>query len=263
MSSIRIVFAVLAIAFLLFPHLSLAQQQQDWMRAIGNILSSMHDTSGSIEPGAQPAPSKPAPMLSTQEISGGLREALKVGTERVVAQLSRTNGFNLDPAIHIPLPGTLKQAAAILNRVGMGGVANELELRINRAAEVATGKAKKLFVDAIKQMTISDAKRIFYGPDDAATQYLRRTMGWQLTKEIRPVVRDSLASTSAVKTYNSMMAQYSTIPMVPDVKANLETYATEKTMDGIFYYVAKEEAAIRRDPAKRTTEILKKVFTSQ
>ena len=198
--------------------------------------------------------------LSTDEIAAGLREALRVGTGRVVEQVGQTDGFNGDPDIHIPLPGPLKTVQSALKRVGMADMADDLELKLNRGAEAATPVAKELFIEAIGEMTLEDVQKIYEGPDDSATQYFKSKMSPSLAKRMAPIVDDSLADVGAVKSYDAMMAQYKSIPLVPDVKSNLTAYVVEKAMDGIFHYVAKEEAAIRNNPAARTTDLLKKVF---
>ena len=194
------------------------------------------------------------------DVSAGLKEALRVGTETVVGRLGQTGGFNLDPLIHIPLPDKLDQIRNVLEKVGMESQMTELELGLNRAAEVATPKAKTLFMQAISDMTLDDAMAIYNGPDDAATQYFRSKMSAPLAAEMKPVVDESLAEVGAATTYDSVMDRYHALPFVPPVEADLGNYVVEKGMDGIFYYLAREEAAIRQDPAKRTTDILKRVF---
>ena len=201
--------------------------------------------------------------LSTDEICSGLKEALRVGSERVVAQLGKTDGFNADPQIHIPLPENLKKVQSALSKVGMSSMVDDLELRLNRAAEVATPKAKKLFGDAINEMTMDDAKTIYQGPDDAATSYFKGKMSKPLAAEMKPIVEQSLAQVGAIQSYDNMMSKYKSLPFVPDVKADLTDHVLDKGMDGIFYYIAKEEAAIRQNPVKRTTELLKRVFGAQ
>ena len=198
--------------------------------------------------------------LSATDIVAGLKDALKVGTERVVGSLGKTDGFNKDPAIHIPLPDSLKTVQKGLQAAGMGGYGEELELKLNRAAEAATPKAKALFVDAISQMTVDDAKRILDGPKDAATRYFQGKMSSPLKAEMQPVINTTLGEVGAIRTYDQMMGQYSKLPFMPDAKANLTDYASDQALKGIFHYLAQEEAAIRDNPAKRTTDILKKVF---
>lgn len=201
--------------------------------------------------------------ISDGEIGAGLKEALRVGSENVVGKLGSLDGFNKDSVIHIPLPKQLDTVKSVLARVGMAGLLEDLELKLNRAAEAATPKAKKLFLDAINEMGFDDVKMIYSGPDDAATQYFRGKMSPSLTAEMQPVVKESLAEVGVARAYDNVMKQYRSIPFVPEVKADLTDYVLEKGIDGIFHYIAEEEAAIRRNPAKRTTELLKRVFGSK
>lgn len=198
--------------------------------------------------------------LTTGEIAKGLKEALRVGSGRVVKQVGRKNGYNGDRAIHLPLPKTLKSVQSGLNAVGMSGMLDDLELRLNRAAEVAAPKAKKLFIDAITAMTLDDARRIYNGPNDAATRYFQRKMTPPLARAMTPIVDRSLSQVGAARAYNNVMGQYRKLPFVPKAGANLTEYVVGKGMDGIFHYLAKEEAAIRKNPVKRTTALLRKVF---
>ncbi len=201
--------------------------------------------------------------LSAEQITLGLKEALTVGSRTVTTQLNQTGGFNRDPKIRIPLPDTLSKVHSALSAVGMGGMTADLETRMNAAAERAAGEVYPIFVDAIKQMTIADARSILSGQQDAATQYLRRTMGAALEQKINPIVGSALAQAGAVQAYDRMMGQYASLPFVSNVKTDMNNYVTGKAVDGIFYYVAQEEAAIRQNPAKRTTEILRTVFGAQ
>jgi len=198
--------------------------------------------------------------LSQEEIGGGLKEALRVGTETVLAQLGETDGFNSDPAIHIPLPASLDTVQSALERVRLSSLLDDLELRLNRAAEVATPKARELFLQAISNMTLDDVMDVYRGPDDAATRYFQREMSEPLAAEMRPVVEESLADVGAAQSYDAAMDSYNSLPFVPQVDADLTGYVVEKGMEGIFHYLAQEEAAIRSDPIKRTTDLLEQVF---
>lgn len=200
--------------------------------------------------------------LTTGEIANGLREALRIGSERVVSTLGKADGFNKSGDVHIPLPDSLKSVQSMLAKVGMSGLADDLELRLNRAAEAAVPKAKKLFGDAITAMSIEDAKKILDGPKDSATRYFRGKMASPLAADMKPIVDTQLSQVGAVAAYDRMMGQYKTMPFVPDVKADLTDHVLAKAIDGVFLYLGREEAAIRENPAKRTTEILKKVFGS-
>ena len=207
-----------------------------------------------------PAATTVQKSLTPEEIGNGLKEALRVGSESVVAQLGQKDGFNLDQAIHIPLPEKFDTVRSLLGKIGMASMLDDLELKLNRAAEVATPKAKKLFVQAISEMTFEDVMNIYNGPEDAATRYFQDKMTPPLAREMQPVVEQSLDEVGAVQAYDNVMGEYRAIPFVPDVKADLTTYVIEKGMDGIFHYMAVEEAAIRQNPAKRTTELLQRVF---
>lgn len=198
--------------------------------------------------------------LSQQEIAAGLKQALEVGTNNVVMQIGKRNGFYRDASIHIPLPDSLAKVQRTLHKVGLSSSLDELELSLNRAAEQAVPRAKKVFWQAIRDMSWEDVMKIYKGPDDAATRYFQKKMTPTLTREMYPVVQQTLASAGVVKAYDQVMKEYYAIPYVPNVKADLGEYAIEKTLDGMFYYLAKEEAAIRNDPVKRTTKLLQRVF---
>ncbi len=221
--------------------------------------ASMWDRLKTLTETQKSAPSS-ASGLSDAKISDGLKEALRVGTERVVARLGQTDGFNKDPVVHIPLPQNLQRVKSVLGKVGLSSMTDDLELRLNRAAEKGAPQAKALFVEAVKQMTLDDVRAIYQGPDDAATRYFQGKMSQALAAKMQPIVADSLNQVGAVSAYQGMMARYNAIPLVPKADADLTGYVINKGMEGIFHYLAKEEAAIRKDPVSRSTELLKLVF---
>jgi hypothetical protein len=135
-----------------------------------------------------------------------------------------------------------------------------MELKLNRAAEAAAPKAQKLFISAIQQLTFEDALAIYRGTDDAATRYLKRTTGEQLRSQMRPIIDDSLAEVGAVSTFTTLAEQYNRLPLVTPIETDLTAYVLEHASEALFAQVAREEAAIRRDPAKRTTALLQQVF---
>lgn len=210
--------------------------------------------------GSLPKGTTSSSNLSVGDMSSAFKEALQIGSERVVGQLGQADGFNADPAIHIPLPSSLNTVKSVLSKAGMSGALDDLELKMNRAAEAATPKAKKLFWDAISQMTFSDVQSIYNGPEDSATRYFQDKLTPSLSKEMTPIVDSSLADVGAVQAYDGVMGKYKSMPFVPDAKANLTQHVTDKGIAGIFYYLGKEEAAIRQNPARQTTSLLKKVF---
>ena len=199
--------------------------------------------------------------LTENDIAAGLKEALKVGSERVVSQIGKTNGYLNDKAIHIILPENLQKAHKTLNKLGLGHYTKELETKMNRAAELAAPKAKKIFYSAIKDMRWQDVKVIYNGNEDAATQYFKNKMTPALKQMMKPLIEQTLAQAGAIKAYQHVIKQYHSIPFVPRIKNDLTGYVMDKGIHGLFYYLAKEEAAIRQDPAKRTTALLKRVFT--
>ena len=231
-----------------------SQASAGWMDQIGGMLNGT--TAGSSAAHTAPALSQ----LSNTEVIAGLKDALRIGSEHVVARLGKADGFNADPSIHIPLPENLQTVKSTLSAIGMGGLMDDLELKLNRAAETATPKAKRIFGQAISSMSFDDARSILNGPNDAATQYFKRKMSAPLSKEMRPVVTQALNQAGAIQAYDKVMGQYQSMPFVPDVKANLTQHVVDLGMAGIFHYMATEESAIRQNPVKRTTSILKKVF---
>lgn len=198
--------------------------------------------------------------LSREEVAAGLKEALQVGSGRVSEQLSATDAFNKDPAIRISLPKKLRDVRDALDNVGLASSVDRLEVTLNRAAERAAPEAKAAFVSAIRQMTLRDVMDIYQGPDDAATQYFRRTMSADLADRMRPIIRKSMNEVGAIRAYDEAMKQYQALPFVPDISTDLTNHVVEGSLDGIFHYLAREEAAIRNDPVARTTELLRRVF---
>ena len=198
--------------------------------------------------------------LTDFEIGNGLKEALRIGTQRVVGQLGAVDGYNADPLIHIPLPEDLRKVHNALDKVGLGAMTSDLELKLNRSAERAAPEAKDVFWTAITEMTLDDVRGIWQGAEDAATRYFRGKMTVPLTERFTPIVLDAMGEVGAIRSYDRMMSKYQSIPFVPDVKADLTRYTVKQGLSGLFTYVAKEEAAIRNDPAKRTTQLLERVF---
>lgn len=219
----------------------------NWWQQGADFLKSLGGNTAASEPG-------------TGEVAKAFRQALDIGTRSVVQRLGKNNGFYADPQVHIPLPDKLQRVKTALDTVGLGSVTDDLELKLNRAAEAATPQAKKLFLNAISAMTFDDVMHIYRGPDDAATRYFQEKMTPDLSAAMQPIVRDSLGKVGAIKAYDHAIARYRDLPFVPDVKADLTGYVVDRSLQGIFHYVAKEEAAIRKDPARQTTALLKKVF---
>jgi len=225
-----------------------------WLKTGTDLLNSVSGDSGvKSDSTAAGGPSLP-------QITDAFKEALTMASQAVVDQVGAAEGFNKDDAIHIPLPGSLEKVKSVLGTVGLSSMADDLELKLNRAAEAAAPKAKNLFLSAITEMSFDDVKTVYDGPEDSATQYFKDKMSLPLTDEMRPIVEGTLAEVGAVNAYDQLMGKYKDIPFVPDVKANLTQHVLDKGLEGIFYYMAQKEASIRKNPVEQTTELLKTVF---
>jgi hypothetical protein len=198
--------------------------------------------------------------LSKGEVASGLKEALTVASDVAATRLSRKDGFFGDVAVRIPLPGVLGDAQKRLQPFGMSGPLDDLQLKVNRAAESAAPTAKKLVIDAVKSMTFEDAMGVLRGGDTAATDFLRKKTEGNLRKTFRPYFDEALKTSGALVAVDGMVAKYGAGLVKTDPKTWLADNATTGALNGLFYYVAREEQAIRRDPVKRTTALLQKVF---
>ncbi|MGK7393957.1 MAG: DUF4197 domain-containing protein [Candidatus Cyclobacteriaceae bacterium M3_2C_046] len=198
--------------------------------------------------------------LSTEEVAMGLKQALEKGTVKGAQSASRTDGYFKNPKIRIPLPPEMLKVESKLRQIGLGNQVDRFVLNLNRAAEQAADEAKPIFIDAIKAMTIQDAWNILKGEQDAATQYLRRTTYNQLYDKFNPIVERTLEKVNVTRYYNDVANIYNRVPGVNKINDDLEQFATQKAIDGLFTLIAEEEANIRENPAARTTELLKKVF---
>ena len=247
----------LALAFLLaaFPATARAQNILDQGRRL--LGPGGTPSAGSAGSGGGSGAS-----LSEGEIGGGLKEALKFASQRVVGRTGKTDGFYGDPAIRIPLPGALEQISSPLKAIGAGGLLDDLRLKINRAVEEAAPKALDIFANAIGKMSIADARGILSGPKDAATQYFKRTTSGELTTAFRPIVDRSLANVGTVTAYKAVESKAAGLPLGGSSLSgfNLTDYSVGKGLDGLFHYMAVEEEQIRTNPAARSTDLLKKVF---
>jgi hypothetical protein len=197
--------------------------------------------------------------LSSDEIINGLKEALATGTQRGTQKLSAIDGFFKDAALKILMPQEAVKAEKTLRNLGMGNLVDNAILSMNRAAEDAAKEAAPIFLNAIKGITIQDGLGILRGGDFAATEYLKGKTIASLTEAFRPVVENSLKKVDATKHWNLVFSNYNKVSM-QKVNPDLAAYVTEKALTGIFYQVGQEELKIRKDPAARATDLLKKVF---
>jgi hypothetical protein len=200
--------------------------------------------------------------LSTEEVAEGLKEALTKGISKGADIVSQVDGYFKNPEIKIPFPPEVKKVEDRLRKMGLGSEVDKFVLTLNRGAEDAAKESKPIFIAAIKGMTIQDAWAILKGEQNAATNYLKRTTSAQLKEKFKPVIQNSLNKVNATKYYGDLVNTYNKIPLVEKVNPNLDDYATDRAIEGLFIMIAKEEKNIRQDPLARTTELLKKVFGS-
>lgn len=198
--------------------------------------------------------------LTTEDVITGLKEALNNGVNTGTAKLSAMDGFFANAAIKILMPPEAEKVEKTLRNVGLGKEVDDAILSMNRAAEDAAKSAAPIFLNAIKQMSISDAWGILRGGDTAATAYLRKTTTASLTNAFKPVIDNSLQKVDATKYWNTVFTAYNKFSL-NKVNPDLSSYVTDKALNGIFYEIAQQEIQIRKDPVARTTDILKKVFS--
>jgi hypothetical protein len=198
--------------------------------------------------------------LSNADAVSGLKQALTDGSAAAVKMLGQDNGYFGNAKVKIPLPPSLQKIESGLRMMGMKKQADELVLSMNRAAEAAAPEAKQLLVDAVKKMSVQDAKAILTGGDTAATDYFRRTTETQLTQRFLPIVKKSTDRVGLAQQYNSLAGQGASLGLVKKDDASIETYVTRKALDGLYLMIAEQEKSFRQNPVGATSDIVKKVF---
>ncbi len=198
--------------------------------------------------------------LSQKDATGGLKDALTQGAQIAVKQLGTPGGFSGNPDVKIELPGQLGKVAKKMKQFGMGAQVDELEASMNKAAEAAVPQAQALLVDAVKKMSVDDAKAILSGGKDSATQYLSKTSREQIRVKFLPIVKQATDQVGLAKQYNSFAGQAATLGVLDAKDANIEGYVTEQALNGLFEMIGKQEQTIRQNPAAAATSLAKKVF---
>ena len=204
--------------------------------------------------------SKDLKVPTSEEIVQGLKEALNSGTNKSTGSASQVDGYLKNPRLFIPFPPEAQKMRNTLVEMGMEQKVNEFETSLNRAAEKAAESAAVVFLESIKNMTVSDGMSILKGADTAATYYLKQTTSAELYTKYKPIVKDAIDKVKVTEQWNPLVTKYNRIPMVKKQNPDLEDYVTKRAMAGLFLLVSDEEAKIRKDPAARATDILKKVF---
>ena len=200
--------------------------------------------------------------LTRAEVVAGLKDSLSRGVSRAAIVASSRDGYFASPRLKIEFPADISRVEKALRKAGLGAEVDRFVEQLNRAAELAAKRAKPIFIKAITSMKISDAFEILNGAPDAATRYLIRSTGDELREQFLPVVREKLAETSATRYYGDIVNKYNALPFVRKVDPDLESYATDKAIEGLFLLIAEEEANIRANPRARTTKLLRRVFGS-
>jgi hypothetical protein len=198
--------------------------------------------------------------ISNVDASAGVKAALAKGADYAVASLGKENGFLGNSKVRIPLPGYLQQAEKGLRMFGMGKQADELIATMNHAAEQAVAEAKPILSDSIKKMSVQDAKGILTGGADSVTQYFKRTSTEQLTQKFMPIVKASTKKLQLAEQYNSFAGKAASSGLIDAKDADLDSYVTQKAMDGLFAMIAEEEKKLRANPVGAGSDLLKKVF---
>lgn len=202
-------------------------------------------------------------VLSQSEMGNGLKEALNNGITNQVSKLTATDGFFRNEAVKILLPAELQKVDTKLRQLGLSKLADDGLRILNRAAEDAVKEATPIFVDAVKQMTFTDAKNILFGNESSATTYLQTTTSTALYGKFSPVIKNSFAKVGADKIWTQIITKYNSIPLVNKVNPDLTDYTTNKAMEGVFKMIAVEEKDIRTNFSARTSDLLKRVFALQ
>lgn len=198
--------------------------------------------------------------ISSGDASAGVKEALAKGADVAIAALGKKDGFLGNAKVKIPLPGTLQKAEKGLRMLGMGKQADELVDTMNHAAENAVAEARPILADAIKKMTVQDAKGILTGGDDSVTQYFKRSSAEQLTQKFLPIVKNATSQLQLAEQYNSYAGKAASLGLIDGKDADINAYVTQKAMDGLFLMIAEEEKKLRADPVAAGSALLKKVF---
>lgn len=198
--------------------------------------------------------------LSQQDATGGLKDALTQGAQLAVKQLGTPGGFSNNPDVKIELPGKLGKVASKMKAFGMGEQVEQLETSMNQAAEAAVVQAQPILVNAVKNMSVSDAKGILSGGQDSATQYLNKSSREQIRAKFLPIVKQATDKVGVAQKYNAFAGQAATFGVLDAKSANIENYVTEQALDGLFEMIGKQEATIRQNPAAAATSLAKKVF---
>lgn len=238
---------IVALAFSLTAHAN----------SLEDVLKDVLKNGGESQPAAT---GNGVNQLKPAEINAGLKEALTRGSEAAVAQLGKPDGFMGNDALRIPLPSSLQKGEKVMRALGMGKQADDLILSMNRAAEAAVPEAKTLLVKAIKEMTLEDAKNILTGGDTAATEFFRRKTEATLTQRFGPIVKQATDRVGLARQYNKYAGTAAQLGVIDKSQSTIEQYVTQQALDRLYKVIGEQERALRANPWKAGSELLRKVF---
>ncbi|MEO6882831.1 MAG: DUF4197 domain-containing protein [Bacteroidia bacterium] len=221
---------------------------------LGKTISNAEKSVTGTKSGSQP--------LSNDEVINGLKDALKVGTDTSTSAASKVDGFYKNAEIKIPFPPEAQKVENTANDLGMKDQVDKFVMTLNRAAEEATKNAAPVFLDAIKQMTVTDGFAILKGDSNAATKYLQDKTTAQLHDQFKPIVEAAINKVEVTKYWAPIINAYNNVPFVQKQNPDLNEYVTQQAMKGLFKLIADQELLIRKNPAARVDAILQRVFGS-
>ena len=201
--------------------------------------------------------------LSNADMAAGLRQALDFGIDKQVTKLTQKDGFYKNELVKILLPEELQKVDDALRKVGLSSLADSGIKALNRAAEDAVKEATPIFINAVKDITFTDAKNILLGEDNAATSYLTSKTQTALYNKFKPIINSSFSKVGADQIWTNLITRYNNIPLTNNVNPDLTDYVTTEALKGVYTMIAVEEKEIRTKVSSRTTDLLKKVFALQ
>lgn len=204
-----------------------------------------------------------ASTLNNTQITSGLKEALSVGTKKAVTQVAKPGGYLENEAIKILLPPNLHSAEKVLRAAGQGPKIDDFIASMNHAAESAAPEAANIFADAVKEMTIDDARKLLSGSNTAITDYFKSKTSTQLSTAFRPHVEAAMSKNGVTQKYQALAGYAPKLPFLNSSSLDINTYVVNKALDGLFYMLGQQELQIRTNPAARSTQLLKQVFGAQ
>lgn len=199
-------------------------------------------------------------IVTENEITTAFKELLENATTKSIERLSSTDGFLNDPEVTISFPDQAQKVEQSLRKIGFNSLCDEFHVSINKAAEAAVSEAGPIFIEAIKNIKFHEASKLLQGSETAITDFLKSKTSTALATKFNPIISENLEKYDAIKKWSKLIKKYNKLPLVKPIQVDLSDYVTAKTIDGVFYYISKEETQIRKNPEDRVSDLIKKVF---